>query len=164
MSFATLEEAWGVPSFAGGVKPVHPPTVPTPVMQRHRKIRPPKKSAAAAVEPQRPEFIATHDDTELQNVQRGIARAYARFGPGFVAKLLPAAARHDLGIHHSGKRRRNRFGQWVRSLLRRPETLLVVLLVVFGAVWLWDSVSSSRAATPSLASLHMTPFSLGTSA
>lgn len=158
MSFATLEEAWGVSSFAAS-RPSQPaqsrmpsPSQPVPRVASKRMARQQTKS---------PEFIAPTDDVELQNVQRALARAYTRFGPGFVARLLPPEARHDLGLH-AGKRRHG-LGAWLRKMLRSPETMVFVLVAVLVLFWAWDSFSSSRSA-PSLASLHMSPFSLGTSA
>lgn len=167
MSFATLEEAWGVTSFAGPrpQRPLQSPAAPLAdsrpqkPLARARQVR--ARVAAAAT----PEFINASEDVEFQNVQRALAQAYVRFGPRFVARLLPPEARHEIRQGGGGDRRRGGgFGAWARDVMRSPETVLFVLIGLFVALWAWDAFSSSSRQSATLASLHMSPFSLGSSA
>lgn len=177
MSFATLEEAWGVRSLVPPPAAAEPPEaaadLPPPVGRggklRRRpwsKTRPPGARDEAAAYAPAPAPV--DDDADAQALRRLLARAYGRYGPQGVARLLPPGAMLDIanagGGHRGGGRRSWR--RWLARVFRKPETLLLVLLCAFALFVAWDAVSArgGAAAVPSLASLHMTPFSLGGSA
>lgn len=162
MSFATLEEAWGMSTLG----PVGPPvTAAPPPLLRHRPGRQPfsslRQPGAADNLPGDGELPrSASDDLDYQNTQRYLARAYARFGPGVLLKLMPPEAVRQLGVVAS--RRRVRRGGWnLRAMLNKPEALLFVLILAFVGFVLWDAWSPRGGGGPSMASLHMAPFSTG---
>lgn len=164
MSFATLEEAWGVRSLVPPPPAADVADPPLPPSRRLRasRGRPLRPHAAAVVDPD--------DDPDAQAVRRVLARAYEQYGPQGVARLLPPGAMLDIasvGGGPGGRRgRRGCWRRWLARKLKKPETLLLVLLCAFALFVAWDATAARAAATavPSLASLHMTPFSLGGSA
>lgn len=217
MSFATLEEAWGVPKFAAADSPPAllggAPRVDGPDgaawHPRHRRPttaarqrwfgsergepRPRAAWAGAAGPLDRPDDALDRLDDPLdrpddplgpgsddrplgpvprseadaatvQETRRFLARTYARFGVPGLVRLLPREAAMEMGV----PLRRDRLGVgdriWnaILRALSTPETVLFFLLAAFAVVLLWERREAAPQ-LPSLASLHMAPFPLGTS-
>lgn len=145
--------------------PARPPaTAAPPPLLRHR---PSRRPFSAARQPGADNLPGDHElprsaseDLDYQNTQRYLARAYARYGPGVLLKLLPPEAVRQLGAT-AGRRRARRGGWDLRALLSKPEALLFVLILAFVGFVLWDAWSPRGGAGPSMASLHMAPFSTG---
>lgn len=139
MSFATLEEAWGVPALVPAAQERAPPA-------RTNEPRHQRPVQRAPLSPKAP--LRIDDDADVHNAQRMLANAYARFGIAGIARLLPPEAAQSLSLYQ-GRRRRG--GGWWRRVCRamaRPETMLFLLLCVFVAFVLWDSFSAPPAAMP----------------
>lgn len=173
MSFATLEEAWGLPAFdaAPAALTAAPyPAAPAGPPAAHRQARPrfnrtpfselndpeplPHDSFAPAPQPRREE-----DDLVIRETRRFLARAYARYGMAGVLRLLPPEA-----VGQMGKQRRRGGGGGAGGLwgqlvvfLSSPEKMLLTLLCIFAVLVVWDNWQSQQAAASaaSLASLHM---------
>ena len=195
MSFATIEEAWGVPRFSAG-------NAPADHLDRDRHDRDQDRSQDRGQgrgrddhrrgggghqrrrDPSRPggsfprAFDSADDgfappvdapprseaeDTDAENTRRFLARTYARYGVPGLLRVMPREA-----LPHFGGARRRGPGLWgaVVRALSKPEHVLFVLVALFALVVLWDALARPAAAAavqPSLASLHMSPFPLGTS-
>ena len=150
MSFATLEEAWGVPALG-------PVDRPTPSAERPNAAAPrAQRPVRRALDAKAP--LRLDDDVDVQHARRLLASAYASYGIAGVARLLPPEAADSLSLYH----RRRKGGWWrrVRRALTRPETLLFLLLCVFVMFVLWDSLGSR--APPALTAMPMATFSMGT--
>ena len=212
MSFATLEEAWGVPKFAAADSPPALLGEAPRVDGRHRRPttaarrrwfgsergepRPrdewdgPQDRADGPLDrldpldradgpPDRPDGPlgpgsddrplgpvprSEADAATVQETRRFLARTYARFGVPGLVRLLPREAAMEMGV----PLRRDRLGVgdriWnaVLRALSTPETVLFFLLAAFAVVLLWERREAAPQ-LPSLASLHMAPFPLGTS-
>lgn len=195
MSFATLEEAWGLPRFsaaAAAAAPAGPdkgsPAAghPNPAGHANRERGPTNRrhrgpvadadvhgpatwsSPSGAADPLAGSRNEGTDDVEVQNARRFLARTYARFGVPGLMRLMPHRAVEEMG----GVGGRGRHGPGAKlwnALLRalaHPETLLFLLLCAFAAVVTWDALKSepcSSSLAPTMTSLHMSPFPLGTS-
>jgi len=188
MSFATLEEAWGVPSFgaappplvggggddAGGYPPARaahnkrgrgrPPRrkATAPGMMPGLRGRPPMAEASPVGDfAPAPQLTPRRedDDTEMQNVRRFLARTYARFGAAGLARLLPREAARELGGGGGGHKRSRMWDEVVR-FVSCPEKMLFVLLCAFVLLVAWDSWRGDHAATAAatMAAMHMAPF------
>lgn len=172
MSFATLEEAWGLSSFATPGAPAAP--------RRHQAAKPaaaPRRkhgfggfgpggvpggarggsfAPAPELTPQRAD-----DDVEIQNAKKLLARTYARYGTAGLARLLPREAVGEL----AGGGGRGGAGWWdeVVKFVSCPEKMLFVLLCAFALLVVWDSWKTDHAAhaAATLASMHMAPFPQG---
>lgn len=128
----------------------------------------PKSAASKAAAPE-PATV----DPEVRNAQALLARAYARYGVSGIHRLLPKEAVRDMSAkgrrrakRHRRHRRRHR--RWELPDVSSPETLLFLLLAAFMLLVMWDSLKGGGGGTdalgPSLTSLQMSPFPLGTSA
>ena len=170
MSFATLEEAWGMPSLTqqadGGVAPAgfgsrgltqgpapqqqhQQHQQQRPAMRRRRKVKTGGGGTAAAQQhfapvaqlmPQRED-----DDTEIQNSRRFLARTYARFGLPGLLRLMPREATAQMGGGGGGGRGRGaRAGVWdsIVEFVTCPEKMLFMLLCAFAMLVVWDTWSS----------------------
>lgn len=150
MSFATLEEAWGVPGFSNPARPVADAS-----RDAHRDAsRDAHRHGDFAPAPQLlPRAEA--DDAAAEEARRVLARAYARHGVAGVLRLLPSDAAARLGPGRGD-------GLWadVADFVSCPEKVLFVLLCAFALLVVWDGWHASQAArnaVASLQSLQMTP-------
>lgn len=141
MSFATLEEAWGL----HGLAPM--PAAPAPLMaggggssgggggggglqQRPAAhLRRPDNGFAPAMAPPRSE----DDALAVQNARKFLNATYARFGLAGVARLLPKEAARRLM-----KKGRGDLVARVTAFLSSPEKLLFVLLCAFALLVVVD--------------------------
>lgn len=163
MSFATLEEAWGMTpgGFDQGFD--QPSRVE---VQRTPFSRLPRPRAAAADGPFDQPSSEDRQDAEVQGVRRFLARSYARYGAAGIARLLPpeaAAETQSLLMarrHHKGRRRRWCLKKMLRKLLQ-PEVLLLLLVAAFVAFVAWDWASSRAVVQPTM--YAPPPFSMMTS-
>ena len=199
MSFATLEEAWGVPKFAAADSPPallgEAPRVdghhrrPTTAARRRwfgserGKPRPrdewdsPLDRADGPLDrpdgplgpgsddrPLGPVPRSEADAATVQETRRFLARTYARFGVPGLVRLLPREAAMEMGVplRRDGLGVGDRIWNAILRALSTPETVLFFLLAAFAVVLLWERREAAPQ-LPSLASLHMAPFPLGTS-
>lgn len=180
MSFATLEEAWGLASFEVAPPPrgLPEPRGPPEQQQHHRRPRAPAQPAQPAqpAEPRRfalaapaPQGYDKDDGEDTQPTRRVLARTYARFGLEGVLRLMPREALQQLnrvaaarggGGGGAGSRLWDDFVAFVSC----PEKMLLLLLCAFALLVVWDGLQADHAANAaaSLASLHMAPFPTAT--
>ena len=186
MSFATLEEAWGVPRFSadnarlsdddhrpsdhgspghgssGHGSPDHGSSGHG--SSGHGRRRDPSRSFPRPFNGDLPDAPprSEAEDTQTEETRRFLARTYARYGVQGLLRLMPREALPRLG----GGRRHGGPGLWdaVARALSKPENVLFLLVAMFAVVVVWDALKPGAGAVqPSLASLHMSPFPLGTS-
>jgi hypothetical protein len=134
MAYATIEEAWGLKSFAReSSRPEKRVVIKTPPIKRPPVISP---SAFASSTPHRP--VPT-----VRDVQKFIAGLYAKSGASGVIQLLgPQISKALCGkAAANGK-------SWLSSLLEDPEKMLMILAVLFGVIVLLDV---TKPVEPSLA-------------
>lgn len=179
MSFASLEEAWGVPAFGDqrpGPKPQQEPQQAP--QQQPRPARPDREFPSAfdhgsdrrTVLPQQ----QVDDPGSEERVARDVLeRAFRTRGAAAVLELLPVECQRQVVARAAAaqaparrlrrrprRRRRQRGGSWLRAVTRAlsdPNVLLLLLVAAFVAMWSWDT----RAEVPNIASLHMSPFPMG---
>jgi hypothetical protein len=173
MAFASLEEAWGVPSLEGpggaavdlrherqppGQPPGQPPER-TPFARMARPRAAPDDGDLLAPADLAPPAPARDADADLAGARRLLEATYDRYGLPGLLRLLPRRATSAL----RRKCRRGGGGVWrgIRRLLSSADAVLVVLVAAFVALALWDTRAAP--AVPPLTSLHMSPFPLGTS-
>lgn len=178
MSFATLEEAWGMPSLtqqadvgpAGfgsrGLTQGPSPPQHQKMQRRQRRRRPAGGGSLSPPTPfaPAPQLMPTREDdeTEVQNSRRFLARTYARFGLPGVLRLLPREATAQIGSGHTGGG--GGAGVWksIVDFVTCPEKMLFVLLCAFAMLVVWDTWNGSGGGveyTQSLSSLtSMQPF------
>jgi hypothetical protein len=129
MAYATIEEAWGLKSFAReSSRPEKRVVIKTPPIKR-----PPAFESST---PHRP--VPT-----VRDVQKFIAGLYAKSGASGVIQLLgPQISKALCGkAAANGK-------SWLSSLLEDPEKMLMILAVLFGVIVLLDV---TKPVEPSLA-------------
>lgn len=167
MTFASLEEAWGVPAFAAAAEHES-----RPPQQQRREF--PKAYGGGGEEPVSVAPAKPFDAGDEEQAVRGaLERAYRARGTLGVLELLPpechrqvaasvAASRPRRGPQRP-RRRRHRRRSWVRRLtdaLSDPNNvLLLLLLAAFVVVLTWEGSRAQE--LPNIASLHMSPFPLG---
>lgn len=159
MAFASLEEAWGVATLGEAKAPASPSTaaaaaaVSTPTAARYES---PRQEAA----------LDTDEDAIARRV---LDRAYRQRGMAGVLALLPKRAARR---HASGRRGRRSAGgrggevwEWLSDVLSDPDVVLFLLVASFIMLVAWGALRDATRpdVMPSLASLHMSPFPLGTS-
>lgn len=175
MSFATLEEAWGVPTLGGGGggfatggfgAAVPPQKAQLSRIRRRRPLRRrvgqgsnargrPEFSVSASAQPP-PELMPSRqdDDVQVMNTRRFLAQTYSRFGALGVARLLPPPALQELCL----ARRGGGGGGWddVRKFFSSPEKVLFLLLCAFALLVVWDNwhTASTADAVAGMASMH----------
>jgi len=161
MSFATLEEAWGLPALeqrhpraepARGAEktPFSKQARPSPLPDAHRGDFAPAPQLMPRSE---------HDDAAVLEARRILAQTYARFGAAGVLRLLPREAVADLRRGGAAGGGGARFWDGVVEFVSCPEKMLFVLLCAFALLVVWDGWQTSQAAhsAAALASLHMAP-------
>lgn len=174
MTFASLEEAWGVPAFGD---PGEKPQAQEPAAPQQREFPSAYEHGPARRQsPTPPRQAALEDPGEEERVARGVLeRAFRTRGTAGVLELLPsdcqrqvigrAAAAQRPRMRRRRRRRRDwRRPSWMRSVskwLSDPNVLLLLLVAAFVVMMTWDSRPSD--ALPNIASLHMSPFPLGSS-
>jgi len=128
MAYATIEEAWGLKSFAReSSRPEKRVVIKTPPIKR-----PPAFESST---PHRP--VPT-----VRDVQKFIAGLYAKSGASGVIQLLgPQISKALCGKAADAK-------SWLSSLLEDPEKMLMILAVLFGVIVLLDV---TKPVEPSLA-------------
>jgi hypothetical protein len=129
MAYATIEEAWGLKSFAreSSSRPEKRVVIKTPPIKR-----PPAFESST---PHRP--VPT-----VRDVQKFIAGLYAKSGASGVIQLLgPQISKALCGKAADAK-------SWLSSLLEDPEKMLMILAVLFGVIVLLDV---TKPVEPSLA-------------
>ena len=157
MAYATIEEAWGLKSFASEERPrkrvvvktprVTSPRMTSPRMTSPRMTSPRMTSPSAFVSetPHRP--VPT-----VRDVQKFIAGLYAKSGASGMTAVAAAslALIQLLGPQISkalcGKAADAR--SWLSSLLEDPEKMLMILAVLFGVIVMLDV---TKPVEPSLA-------------
>lgn len=180
MAFASLQEAWGVPTLTGGETRPQPQPAPRfeaafeaafepmasaapysapPPPPPPAKARPAAQAKKPAAKKQARQPAEGDDEASARRV---LELAYRRAGAKGVLALLPAAAVRGLSRRRSG-RRRPTIWAWLARTLADPDTVLFLLVLAFVVLVAWDGCGSSDV-VPSLTSLHMSPFALGTSA
>lgn len=179
MAFASLQEAWGVPTL-GGAESAAPAAAferdSTYAAAQEPELPSPPPATPAARDARRRGRVAAPaaaaDEEDVAAAMRVLEAAYGRGGTDAVLELLPRGVARRL----SRRRRRRRRGSsssrhggpwaWLARVAADPDTALLVLVAAFLALLAWDSCGGSRSELvggPSLASLHMSPFPLGTS-
>lgn len=180
MSFATLEEAWGMPSLTQQAEPgagfgsARGLTQGPPQQQKQAAARRRRRRTAAGAGQQSPHAGVyapvpqmmpqrEDDDTEVQNSRRFLARTYARFGLPGVLRLLPREAAAQMGSLAGGKGAGSKVWDSIVEFVTCPEKMLFMLLCAFAILVVWDTwhtPSGGVEYTPaSLASLtNMQPF------
>ena len=177
MSFATLEEAWGVPNFTANPPPLRAAEAAAAGRRRQRQRGPKRDQRGSgagfglpagsrgrgAVEfAPAPQLTPQREDeaVELQNARKLLARTYARYGAAGVARLLPREAAEDLQLGLDRKAGGAALWTKIVRFMSCPEKMLFVLLCAFALLVLWDTWSTQSAAhtAATLASLHMAPF------
>jgi hypothetical protein len=130
MTYATIEEAWGLKTL--GRDP--DATMTKPVKKKSLKyFRPP--SAFVSETPHKP--VPT-----VRDVQKFIAGLYAKTGAKGVIQLLgPQISQAICGKAADAK-------SWLSSLLEDPEKMLIILAALFGLIVLLDV---TKPVEPSLA-------------
>lgn len=176
MSFATLEEAWGVPTLGhaesgfavggmqGPVAPLPPKRQQRPAHRRRqqRRRRPPPHVGLGSNARGRADFAPApelmpssgEDDVQIQNTRRFLAQTYARFGTPGVLRLLPPPALGELSAAVGGGggalgRRGGGHGGFfgdLKKFFASPEKVLFLLLCAFALLVVWDNWHSSQAA------------------
>jgi len=142
MAYATIEEAWGLKSFASEERPrkrvvVKTPRVTSPRVTSPRVTSPRMTSPSAFVSstPHRP--VPT-----VRDVQKFIAGLYAKSGASGVIQLLgPQISKALCGKAADAR-------SWLSSLLEDPEKMLMILAVLFGVIVMLDV---TKPVEPSLA-------------
>lgn len=175
MTFASLEEAWGVPAFGDPVdKPRQEPQQEPQAASPQREFPTAYEHGRRQSSPPPPRQVAMDDPGEEERVARQVLeRAFRTRGTVGVLELLPAqcqravvgrAAMQARGpMRRRQRRRRQRRPSWMRTVgkwLSDPNVLLLLLLAAFAVMLTWGE---GRAPEPSIASLHMSPFPLGSS-
>lgn len=174
MAFASLEEAWGMAVLGArdADRPMSSPARPdagqdsspgSPRRIPFSKLVKPKAAGARAFAP------AEDDNDALGATRQFLAETYDRFGMPGVMRLLPREAasklkdgdRQDRRGKRGKRGRRGCFWSRMKRLLSRPEALLCGLFIAFVLLVLWDR--RAEPPMPTLTSLHMSPFPLGTS-
>lgn len=174
MSFATLEEAWGMSSFDqpplrqfdDSIEPASRRPATTPFTKMHKPSpavpgpAPTDFAPAPQLMPRREE-----DDAAVQDTKRFLARTYARFGLPGLLRLLPREAAQQVrgGGRGGGGWRGGGRGLWdeIVDFVSCPEKVLFLLLCAFALLVVWDgwqSESSAAQTAATLASLQMAPF------
>ena len=162
MAFASLQEAWGVPTLGPALDDARPAAA-APLSSAPE---PPPSARAAATRSRAaaPRRRAVPTDPDVAVARRALDRAYRRAGTEGVLALLPRCVAKAL------RRRRRERGAWawLAGALADPDTVLFLLVLAFLALVIWDGCSGGASApadlAPTLTSLHMSPFPLGTSA
>lgn len=182
MTFASLEEAWGVPAFGDAARPgpfagEGPPTqTQTKPVQAFDPGETRGRTTAASVQ-----------DDEVVVTRGVLQRAYRDRGTAGVLSLLPAECQESMlqlqrspgrgemrgpgprGGPRGGRRRRRRpswakrMGKSISRALSDPNVLLLIVVALFAVLVMWDSKPAADT-FPSIASLHLSPFPLGGSA
>lgn len=179
MTFASLEEAWGVPAFGDpGDKP--PQTQEPAAPPQQREFPTAYEHGSRRQSPSPPRQAALEDPGEEERVARGVLeRAFRTRGTAGVLELLPkdcqrqvvgaaavaTARRAPMRRRRMRRRRQWRRPSWMRRVsewLSDPNVLILLLVAAFVIMMTWDSRPSD--ALPNIASLHMSPFPLGSSA
>ena len=109
---------------------------------------------------------------DVATLRRALERVYRRSGVKGVVDLLPGGVKGVLGLLPGRRKeawapRQDGSGSgvwdWLRATMSNPDVILFLIAVAFAVLVFWDSARGAPS-PPSLASLHMSPFPLGTSA
>jgi hypothetical protein len=100
------------------------------------------------------------ESAAAMEARRYLARAYARNGVAGIIRALPPHAQMALATRTFNARRRNgrSWSACIMDFLRSPEKVLLVLLVAFALLVLYDTRRQSTAADLSALHQHIAPF------